>query len=325
MRRFSALLLFPLLALPLLAPAATVAATSGAEAAAPSATALAAPTTDKTFTVGTLRVQQYGHHGRPLILIPGLEGGSWVWRDAIQHFRNDHVIYAVTLAGFDGLPPPKGNGNYFDMADTSLLKLIKTHHIKKPVLVGHSLGGTLSIRFAEEHSNLLSGVVALDGLPVFPTLARASATQRKAAAAQMAQEMVGGTPAQFRAGVDSFMLKYGMIDPKQAKRYAALNARSNQAATAKYAAEDLGADYRPGLKQIKVPLLEISPYYKPDFSKPPMKFTAMQKATFYRQLLSGAPRATVVSISPSRHFAMLDQPGQFRAILASFLVALPKQ
>ena len=37
----------------------------------------------------------------------------------------------------------------------------------KPVIIGHSLGGFLAIRLAEEHSDLISGAVAIDGLPVF--------------------------------------------------------------------------------------------------------------------------------------------------------------
>lgn len=108
MRFFATLASFALVAFPAFASAAPP-ATASAQATPPGATAigtLEAPAADKTFTIGTLRVQQYGDHGRALILIPGLKGGSWVWRNTIQHFRGNHKIYAVTLAGFDGLPPP---------------------------------------------------------------------------------------------------------------------------------------------------------------------------------------------------------------------------
>jgi pimeloyl-ACP methyl ester carboxylesterase len=302
MRIFGVLSFCSLLTFPALAPAAP-AASAGTTTAASGATALAAleaPAADRTFTVGTLRVQQYGDRGRPLILIPGLEGGSWVWRNTIENFRGDHVIYALTLAGFDGIPAPKGGGNLFDMADASLLKLIKTRHIKKPVLIGHSLGGTLSIRFAGEHSGLLSGVVAVDGLPVFPGMERLDAARRQAAARQMVQQVTGGSEESYRAGVVWFMQNIGMLDPAQAVRYAALNARSDRDATAKYLTEDAVADYRSGLKNIRVPLLEISPYNAPDFSKPPLMFTEAQKTQYYESLLAGVPHATVVSISPAR-------------------------
>ncbi|MGH8369450.1 MAG: alpha/beta fold hydrolase [Gammaproteobacteria bacterium] len=284
---------------------------------------LEAPTASQTFTVGTLRVQQYGTHGRALILIPGLEGGSWVWRDVIEHFRGYHVIYAVTLAGFDGIPVPKDGGNLFDRADASLLQLIQDQHLDKPVLIGHSLGGTLAIRFAGEHSDLISGAVAVDGLPILPGMERANAEQRQTIAAQMRAKLAQQTPAQFQASALSYMQAIGTIDPDRAALYAPLNERSSSAATAEYAAEDLAADYRPGLKNVTVPLLEISPYNAPDFNKPPMVMSEAQKTAYYQSLLAGAPHAQVLSISPSRHFVMLDQPQKLRDALTAFLSKLP--
>src|SRR3546814_9828241 len=76
----------------------------------------------------------------------------------------------------------------------SLLQLIEQLKIDKPVLVGHSLGGTLALRFAGEHPELISGVVAVDGLPIFPGMERVSAEQRKAMAAQMQRQMAAATP-----------------------------------------------------------------------------------------------------------------------------------
>ncbi len=277
--------------------------------------------------VGTLQVQRHGDHGRPVILIPGLECGPWVWQRTIADLEKNHVVYAVTLAGFDGVPPPAPDakaGTLLDRADASLLKLIETKHIDKPVLVGHSIGGTLALRFAGEHAKLLSGVVAVDGLPVFPNMDRMSAAQRHAAAAQMQAHMGAMTPAQFKAAALPYMLRMGVIDPKEAARVAPLVARSDAKATADYMAADMAADYRSGLKQANLPILEISPYNAPDFaavaamSKQPL-MTEAQKTAYYQSLLANAPNAKVVSVSPSRHFVMLDQPVKFQQTLDGFL------
>ena len=130
-----------------------------------------------TSTVGTLKVERQGDHGQPVILIPGLQGGPWVWQRTIDQLQKDHVVYAVTLAGFDGVPAPGGDGNLLDRADASLLRLIEQQKIVKPVLIGHSLGGTLALRFAGEHAELISGVVAVDGLPIFPGMERVDAAR----------------------------------------------------------------------------------------------------------------------------------------------------
>jgi pimeloyl-ACP methyl ester carboxylesterase len=292
--------------------------------AGPAAKAVARPA--ETFTVGTLSVQRYGDHGRPLILIPGLGSGAWVWDSTVAHLRQDHIVYTVTLAGFDGVPPPAQKTGLMDQADASLLQLIRDHHIDKPVLVGHSLGGTLAIRFASEHAGLLSGVVAVDGLPIFPGAERLDPAQRKAMAARMGARMAQVTPAQFKAQQVGYMRTMGVLDPADADRYGALQARSDPAATAEYMAEDMAADGRPGLKNINIPLLEISPYNAPDFEQAAAASgrpasTEPQKTAYYRQLLSGAPQVKVVSIAPSRHFVMLDQPQRFLETLDSFLAA----
>jgi pimeloyl-ACP methyl ester carboxylesterase len=272
--------------------------------------------------VGTLKMERHGNHGRPLILIPGLQGGPWVWQQTVAQLQQNHVVYVVTLAGFDGMPAPTDDGNLFDRADASLLQLIEQYKIDKPVLVGHSLGGTLSLRFAGEHPDLVSGVVAVDGLPIFPGMERASAEQRLAMAAQMRSTMAASTPEQYRAQSLGYMQKIGVIDPQLAARYAPMNARSDIKASAQYMAEDLAFDGRAGLKNAHVPILEISPYNAPDFSAPPMVMSEAQKVAYYQSLLANAPNAKVLSISPSRHFVMLDQPAKFQHALDDFLKTL---
>jgi pimeloyl-ACP methyl ester carboxylesterase len=271
---------------------------------------------------GTLKVERHGDHGRAVILIPGLQGGPWVWQQTIAQLQKNHVVYAVTLAGFDGMPAPADGGNLFDRADASLLQLIEQQKIDKPVLVGHSLGGTLALRFAGEHADLIAGVVALDGLPIFPGMERVSAEQRQAMAAQMRDAMAAATPEQFRAQSLGYMQKIGVIDPQLAARYAPMNARSDIQASAQYMAEDLAFDGRAGLKNANVPILEISPYNAPDFSTPPMAMSEAQKTAYYQSLLANAPNAKVLSISPSRHFVMLDQPVKFQQALDGFLKSL---
>lgn len=297
----------------------------GAAATDPPSASSVLPAASATFTVGTLRVQRYGDHGRALVLIPGLSGGTWVWRGTITHFMKDHVIYAVTLAGFDGVPAPTQKTGLLDLADNSLLKLIRTRHIDRPVLVGHGLGGTLAIRFAEAHAGLLSGVVAVDGLPVFPLL---SASRREASAQQMRSQVGRVSSSEFAAQQLHFMSTVGVVNEDEARHDAALSARSTPDAMYEYAAEGMTLDLRPQLKGVTVPLLEISTYYKPDYERysklnKRALTTAKQKADYYRQLLEGAPHATVVTIKGARHYVMLDRPRAFHSILERFLSGLP--
>ena len=275
-----------------------------------------------SFEVGTLHVQVYGDHGRPVILIPGLAGGAWVWKDTIDELRKDHQVYAVTLAGFDGTPAPVGEESYFDRADASLAQLIESKKLQRPVIVGHSLGGTLALRYAGEHSDLIAGAVAVDGLPVFPGGEAMPVAQRQAIAANMVQKIGSVTDEAFKAQTLVYMQKVGVIDPALATHYAPFNARSDKQAVARYMAEDASGDWRPQLAKATVPVLEIVPYNAPDAQMGPMKTTQEQKVAYYKGLLGAAPKANVVAIAPSRHYVMLDQPVQFHKTLEDFLHSL---
>jgi len=55
---------------------------------------------------------------------------------------------------------------------------------------------------------------------------------------------------------------------------------------------------------------------------PPMVMSEAQKVAYYQSLLANAPNAKVLSISPSRHFVMLDQPARFQRALDDFLKSL---
>jgi pimeloyl-ACP methyl ester carboxylesterase len=270
--------------------------------------------------LGTMTAQRHGDHGTPVILIPGLASGGWVWDDAVRRLQADHVVYVVTLAGFDGIAPVQGK--LMDLADDSLVELIGTQHIDRPVLVGHSLGGTLSIRFAERHSELIAGVVAVDGLPVFPGFERMPAEQRTAMGENIRARMAGGTPEQVAAQQLQYMKSIGVLDETSAAELAKRMSRSDPAATAQYMAEDLALDLRPDLPSIKVPLLEICPFNAADVPKT-RAMTEADKAAYYRELLKGAPNVEVISISPARHFVMIDQPEAFAKALNQFLGAAP--
>lgn len=287
-----------------------------------SATAVAGATSAQR--VGTLTVEKHGDRGRPVILIPGLGGGAWVWKDTVAKLQSNHMVYVVILAGFDGTPPPK-SGNFMDQAQASIVQLVRQDHLKKPVLVGHSLGGTLALKLAAEEPQLFGGVVAVDGLPVFPGTENMPKAQRSAMAAAVQARMDSATPAQFAAEQIEYMKTIGLRDPQQAEAYGKLNARSDPKATAQYMAEDLRLDFRDALKNAKLPVLEISPYNPPDFASGPMAMSGAQKTAYYRSLLAKAPNAKVVSISPSRHFVMLDQPVRFQQVLDGFLASLDKQ
>lgn len=275
------------------------------------------PPRAESFDVGMLHVDRYGS-GDPIVLVPGLACGAWVWNGIIPHLAAKHSVYAVTLAGFAGRPA-SGTPS-FAAFESDLTALLDQRHLATAVLVGHSLGGTLAFDYAETHPERVRGVVAADGLPVFPGMQQLTQQQRAATGAQMAATVKGQTHEQLLAFEKGYMATVGVNDAALADQVAALSSQSAPPSVAAWLQADLAADLRPNLSKITVPVLEIAPY-SPTEGNPtaPMHYTEPEKADYYRTLLAGVTKLDVLTISPARHFVMLDQPERFQKALDGFL------
>lgn len=276
------------------------------------------PAPAEAFTVGTLHVERHGTGGRPVVLVPGLASGGWVWADTVAWLARERAVYVVTLAGFDGRPAPAGEA-LLHSAFASLVSLLEGRRLERPVIVGHSLGGVLALWLATEQAARLGGVVTVDGLPVLPGAEAADATRRAAVGAELRRRMEGLDPAAFQAQQLAFMKGIGVVDPAEALRLASLTARSDPRAVGLYAGEAMALDLRPALPRAQVPILALVPYHGPDHAAPPTAMTEAEKIARYRALFAGAPNVKVAAIAGARHFAMVDQPAAFRRELEAFL------
>jgi len=262
------------------------------------------------YEAGALAVERLEGKGPALIFIPGLASGSWTWKsDAVRLSRN-HAVYLLTLPGFYGRAPMPGVT--LATLEQDLQTLITSNHLDRPVLIGHSLGGTLALSFAADHSDLIGGVVAVDGLPVFPGT-EAMTGDRSPLAQRARDQLEHQTPEQFAAYQQLYMKQFGCIDETLAKTISEYSSRSDPRAVADFAAQALLVDLRPRLESISVQVVEISPFYEPDFA--PMGVDEAGKTNYYRRLLGGVDKLEVLSVSPARHFVMFDQPEKFSAAL----------
>ncbi|WP_312516446.1 alpha/beta hydrolase [Massilia sp.] len=296
---------------------ATVAAPALAQApAAPAASRFAAYIKPaEQFESGALLVERHGARGRPVILIPGLASGPWVWQQTIQQLKDNYTVYVVTLPGFDGRPAPGGAS--FEGARAALRDLIAQRKLDKPVLVGHSLGGTLALAVAEDLGARIGGVVAIDGLPVFPGTENMPPEQRPQAAVNVRTRMAEARPEAFADQQRQYMRGQGVLDIGKADDITPLLLRSDREAVGAYVADLLALDLRPDLEKITAPVLVIAPYYEYDAMQDGMSMAA--KVEHYRSLLEGAPSVEVAPIAPARHFVMIDQPLALAGQLKRFL------
>ncbi len=267
------------------------------------------------FEVGATLVERYGSGTRPLILIPGLAGGAWVWQEAVRRFMPEHTVYVLTFPGFDGRPAVPGAT--LAAARQSLVDLIETRKLAKPALIGHSMGGTMALAVAAEHPDLVGAVVTVDGLPVFPGTEEMPAQQRAHMIDGLRARMGHISQAVFADQQQEYMRAIGVVDMGRADELAKLNAKSDPGAVAAYMAEAFALDLRTELPKITAPVLVIAPYLDADAQTQQM--TEPAKTAYYRSIMQGTPHVTVVPVAPARHYAMFDAPDQVFAIIGEFL------
>ena len=279
----------------------------------------ALPRAVQSFDAGSLHVDVYGTPGKPaLVFIPGLACGPWEWSREIAHFSPSYAIYALTLPGFDGRPSI--DTPLFQTVTSDFWTMLDAHGITQPVVVGHSLGGTLAIALAEQHAEKLRGAVAVEGLPVFPGVDKMTAQQRTAAAARFGSMMGATTPQQFEATERTAVIPNYVRSKSDVDAIVPLVAKSDPKAAGAWMAADIASDLRPGLHAVTVPLLEVVPY---DASFDGAMFAGAQmKAAYYASLLAGDPTARTAIVPGSRHFAMYDQPAELDGALDTFLSGL---
>jgi pimeloyl-ACP methyl ester carboxylesterase len=199
-----------------------------------------------------------------------------------------------------------------ERATHDLLTLITSQRLARPVLVGHSLGGTLAIYFAEHEPGVAGAVVAAEG--GYPA-ARTQAA-RDASVANSVKPYVHVSQAEFGPTLRSAMLQYVITSKRDVDMVERLARRSDPKAVVAWMRAALTLDLTPGLKTISAPLVEIVPFDR--VIDPYQGFpTFAAKRSAYTRWLANAPYGRVVMIDRSRHFMLFDQPAAFDRALMS--------
>lgn len=108
--------------------------------------------------------------GPALVLVHG-QGGSWeFWLRSLPSLAQSCRVVAVDLAGF-GESERVIDGDVFDEHVATIRDLLSRLELDNVVVVGHSMGGLVSIRFSCEHPDVVAGLALVDagGFRIGPT------------------------------------------------------------------------------------------------------------------------------------------------------------
>jgi N-formylmaleamate deformylase len=241
-------------------------------------------------------------HGRPMILIPGLSTSGQVWESTVARYKANYECHVLTLAGFAGEPPIPAP--FLEKVRLGLANYIHAKKLRKPVVVGHSLGGFLALWLASKEPELVGPIVVIDMLPFLPAAQQPNATPEtmKSQAETMRNGMLVQTPEQ-RQQMQLTVLQTMITDPSNVALAAKWGAASDPHAAAQAMYEMFTTDLRPDLARIKAPTLVIGTWVGLR-----QYATREQVEKNFRTQYAGLPGYKFVMSEKAKHFVMVDDP-----------------
>jgi pimeloyl-ACP methyl ester carboxylesterase len=241
-------------------------------------------------------------HGQPMILIPGLYSSGQVWESVVSRYKANYKCHVLTLAGLAGEPPV--GAPFMEKVRLGLADYIRAKKLRKPVVVGHSMGGFLALWLASKEPELVGPIIVVDMLPFPPAAQQPTATSEtmKPQAEALREGMLAQSPEQ-RQQMQMAVLQTMITDPTKlalAAKWASLS-DPNTVAEAMY--EMFTIDLRPDLVRIKAPALVICTWVG---LRQYMSREQVEK-NFREQYAQLSGYKLVIS-EKAKHFVMFDDP-----------------
>jgi pimeloyl-ACP methyl ester carboxylesterase len=246
------------------------------------------------------------------VFIPGLASSRDTWKATAERLKAHYRLHLIQVAGFAGEPArANGQGPVVVPTAEAIDAYLVEQHLAPAIVIGHSLGGTITLYLAEHHPADLKKALIVDSLPFYSTLmfgpnATVAQVQPVADAIRSGKsKMTDAQRAQMMASMATAPADKAMIE--------GWSKASDPSTVPNALADDMTLDLRPGLAAITTPITLVYPDYAP-LGAPKGTSDAMYHATY-----AAMKTMTYAPVSNSLHFVMLDQPAQFNAALDAFL------
>lgn len=259
---------------------------------------------------GIVHYEAYGR-GRPVILLHGWLNSWAVWRRTIDILGRDFRLYALDFFGF-GESGRSGDNfsvdNFVGMVDQFMNRM----GIVKAPLVGHSMGGTVSLSVALRYPEKVVKVIVVGS----PIQGNSLSPLLKLAAWKGWSGLADTAPFLFnpvQSALQPLLRGYSYIMSRDGKTLGEMMASDVAKLSAQSFLESVGTlrdtDLRGRLAELQQSVLGI--YGKHDVIVNPNQGNVLRTAY---------PRSQIAWFENSGHFPMLDEADRFHETLRGFLL-----
>jgi pimeloyl-ACP methyl ester carboxylesterase len=253
--------------------------------------------------------------GKPMILIHGLYCSADVWKETVDHYKDKYECHVLTLAGFGGNPPLLKD-YFLEAVKNDLVDYVKLKKLKKPVIMGHSMGGFISLWAAASSPDLFEKVISVDGPAFLAALQMPGATAEssKGMATQIKNGMSNQTSDQVLANQKAY-LPTMISTQERIDQVAAIAVKGDAKTQGEVMYELFTTDLREPIASINSPVLMLGAWiaYK-DYGA---THDSVLKA--YESQLAKVKNAKVEITDTAKHFIFYDDAAWFFEKVDSFL------
>lgn len=254
-----------------------------------------------TTAQGILHYEVYGR-GKPVILLHGWLGTWGLWQDVMASLGQSYRTYALDFWGFGD--SGKRNST-FQVQDFILMvrQFMDQMGIASAPLIGHSMGGTVSLSYACQFPDRAEKVVII-GSPIVGT---SLALALKLAGVPPIARMLFSSMGLFRMGMKaaSPLISRGEDFPEMMDRDLS---KTTMDSFFRSISSLHRWDIRQEIPQVKIPVMGM--FGLRDIIVNPNQWKVLKQ---------GIPNARIEIFKKAGHFIMLDEPEAFKEKIFDFL------
>lgn len=240
--------------------------------------------------------------GRPIIFLHGWLGSWDLWQDTMDFLSGYYRTYALDFWGFGESGKKSGSFTVPDFV-SMVGQFMENLGIQNAPLVGHSMGGTVSLSFALQNPDKVSKVVVIGS----PIVGSSLCFMLKLAGYPCIARLVFNTMWALKLGI-RVASPWITREPKWTRMIEKDLSRTTIESFLLSIASLRRIDLRPELIPITSPVMGM--YGNRDVIVHPDQWRVLQ---------TSLPNARIERFENAGHFPMLDEPNLFRSKLWDFL------